>query len=119
MRSSQWWPRPLQIVQWTFSAAPLHPILIDAVRRVHHTTALIESRRLGVDSSKSNSTEERWVGGELLRDDGTVSIMEWTGPGLFTDSVIRYVWVCFTVYHSLLILNPDILLLNMKLRGRD
>ncbi|KAG9118281.1 membrane-bound alpha-1,6- mannosyltransferase Initiation-specific, partial [Ceratobasidium sp. 392] len=87
----KWWPRPLQIVQWTFAAAPLHPILIDTVRRIHHVTAVVEAHKNGTKSAgDANETVAHWVGGELLRDDGTVSIMEWTGPGVFTDSVLRY-----------------------------
>ncbi|CUA72425.1 alpha 1,6-mannosyltransferase [Rhizoctonia solani] len=86
----KWWPRPLQIVQWTFAAAPLHPILIDTVRRVHHVTAVVEAGKAKNETSDATKSKEHWVGGELLRNDGTVSIMEWTGPGVFTDSVIRY-----------------------------
>ncbi|KEP54380.1 rhomboid family protein [Rhizoctonia solani 123E] len=87
----KWWPRPLQMVQWTFAAAPLHPILIDTVRRVHHVTAIIEAKKAKNETSNATDLKEHWVGGELLRNDGTVSIMEWTGPGVFTDSVIRYI----------------------------
>ncbi|KAG9098155.1 membrane-bound alpha-1,6- mannosyltransferase Initiation-specific [Ceratobasidium sp. UAMH 11750] len=87
----QWWPRPLQIVQWTFAAAPLHPILIDTVRRIHHVTAVVQAHKNETISAKEASGNiKHWVGGELLREDGAVSIMEWTGPGVFTDSVIRY-----------------------------
>ncbi|KAF8610649.1 hypothetical protein BDV93DRAFT_601630 [Ceratobasidium sp. AG-I] len=84
----KWWPRPLQIVQWTFAAAPLHPILIDTIRRIHHITAMVEANK--ATTTSLNDTRAHWVGGELLHDDGSVSIMEWTGPGIFTDSAIRY-----------------------------
>jgi alpha 1,6-mannosyltransferase len=67
----------LQIVQWTFAAAPLHPILIDAIRRVHYTTAMVEANKL--NKNAPNGVKEHWVGGELLRNDGSTSIMEWTG----------------------------------------
>lgn len=30
----QWWPRPLQISQWTMASARGHPVLLDTVRRV-------------------------------------------------------------------------------------
>ncbi|KAG8749362.1 membrane-bound alpha-1,6- mannosyltransferase Initiation-specific [Ceratobasidium sp. 428] len=83
-----WWPRPLQIAQWTFAAAPFHPILIDTIRRVHHITAKVDASEL--KSETSNLTETQWVGGERLRGNSGISIMEWTGPGVFTDSVIRY-----------------------------
>ncbi|KAG8753624.1 membrane-bound alpha-1,6- mannosyltransferase Initiation-specific [Ceratobasidium sp. 423] len=77
-------------IKWTFAAAPLHPILIDTIRRVHHVTAVAEANKAKNKTSDATDSKEHWVGGELLRDDGTVSIMEWTGPGVFTDSVIRY-----------------------------
>ncbi|KAG9104613.1 membrane-bound alpha-1,6- mannosyltransferase Initiation-specific [Ceratobasidium sp. 370] len=75
----QWWPRPLQMVQWTFAAAPLHPILIDTVRRIHHVTAVVQAHKNETTSGKEAKKIAHWVGGELLREDGTVSIMEWTG----------------------------------------
>ncbi|CAE6432560.1 unnamed protein product [Rhizoctonia solani] len=87
----KWWPRPLQIAQWTFAASPLHPILIDTLRRVHYVTAAVEANKAKNQTSDITDLKEHWVGGELLRDDGTISIMEWTGPGVFTDSVIRYI----------------------------
>ncbi|QRV86322.1 glycosyltransferase family 32 protein [Ceratobasidium sp. AG-Ba] len=86
----KWWPRPLQCTQWTFSAAPLHPILIDTVRRIHYVTAVVEAHKNATASEGSGQNKSHWLGRELLREDGSVSVMEWTGPGVFTDSVIRY-----------------------------
>ncbi|KAG9098154.1 membrane-bound alpha-1,6- mannosyltransferase Initiation-specific [Ceratobasidium sp. UAMH 11750] len=71
----KWWPRPLQIAQWTFAAAPMHPILIDTIRRVHHITAKVEVAK----TQSSNSSETQLVGGERQDGEGDVSIMEWTG----------------------------------------
>ncbi|KZT51458.1 glycosyltransferase family 32 protein, partial [Calocera cornea HHB12733] len=65
----QWWPRPLQIVQWTLAAPPHHPMMLDALRRVHAATAFAAS----------------WL--EL---GGPMSVMEWTGPGVFTDAALTY-----------------------------
>lgn len=31
---AQWWPRPLQISQWTMASARGHPVMLDTVRRV-------------------------------------------------------------------------------------
>ncbi|CCO26230.1 alpha 1,6-mannosyltransferase [Rhizoctonia solani AG-1 IB] len=109
----KWWPRPLQIVQWTFAAAPFHPILIDTLRRVHNVTAMVETNKAKNLTSDTTNLEENWVGGELLRDDGTISIMEWTGPGVFTDSVIRY----FTAEHN--VTWPALKNLHKPLRIRD
>ncbi|KAF9519774.1 glycosyltransferase family 32 protein [Hydnum rufescens UP504] len=34
----RWWARPVQLCQWTFASTPLHPVLIDAVRRIYEHT---------------------------------------------------------------------------------
>ncbi|KAI5476664.1 Haloacid dehalogenase-like hydrolase domain containing protein [Pseudohyphozyma bogoriensis] len=61
----QWWPRPLQLSQWTIASARGHPILIDTLRRV-------------VELALAPPPEH------------PLSVMERTGPGPFTDSVLRY-----------------------------
>ncbi|GAA5826110.1 hypothetical protein JCM11251_007168 [Rhodosporidiobolus azoricus] len=60
-----WWPRPLQISQWTVAAARGHPVLLDVVRRI--------------------------VEMALLPEEEPKSVMERTGPGPFTDSLLSYV----------------------------
>jgi len=87
-----WWSRPLQIVQWTIASAPHHPVLLDAVRRVHNTTMVMDNWR---HSHGSKGTE---ADGDAIRvllgEKGSwMSVMEWTGPGIFTDSVFRYLAV--------------------------
>lgn len=64
--------RGLQIVQWTIAAQPGHPVFLDVLDR-------IVGRWLEEESKKS---KESW-------DDGTV--LEWTGPGPWSDAVLRYV----------------------------
>ncbi|GAA6030087.1 hypothetical protein JCM8097_009249 [Rhodosporidiobolus ruineniae] len=59
------WPRPLQISQWTMAAARGHPIMLDAVRRIVEIAVLPEEEQ-------------------------PRSVMEKTGPGVFTDSVLSY-----------------------------
>ncbi|QRV86323.1 glycosyltransferase family 32 protein [Ceratobasidium sp. AG-Ba] len=83
----KFWPRVIQICQWTFGAAPLHPVLIDAVRRVHHTTAMVAISSV---TNVTNKAEGKQTGGEALNETEPVSVMEWTGPGVFTDAVVRY-----------------------------
>ena len=61
-----WWPRPLQFSQWTIASARGHPILIDTIRRV------VEMALAPLPTPLP-------------------SVMERTGPGPFTDSVLRYV----------------------------
>ncbi|GAA5931993.1 hypothetical protein JCM3775_004207 [Rhodotorula graminis] len=67
---NQYWPRPLQITQWTMAAARGHPVLVDAVRRVVETALMPEQEQ-------------------------PRSIMERSGPGLWTDSVLSYLWVMY------------------------
>ncbi|KAK0554811.1 hypothetical protein OC844_006123 [Tilletia horrida] len=39
------WPRPVQIVQWTFAGARGHPITLDVLRRIHTTLGEAERMR--------------------------------------------------------------------------
>lgn len=69
-----WWvanafARRVQFTQWALAAQPGHPVLLDALARIFATQARIER-------------------GELGRDE--VGVLEWTGPGVFTDCVMRY-----------------------------
>ncbi|KAL8280405.1 hypothetical protein RQP46_007053 [Phenoliferia psychrophenolica] len=61
-----WWPRPLQFSQWTIASARGHPVLIDTLRRV------VEMALAPLPTPLP-------------------SVMERTGPGPFTDAVLRYV----------------------------
>ncbi|GAA5864619.1 hypothetical protein JCM3774_006017 [Rhodotorula dairenensis] len=64
----EWWPRPLQISQWTIASARGHPVMIDTVRRV------VE---MALEDEKAAAR----------------SVMERTGPGPFTDAVLSYLLV--------------------------
>mmetsp|Transcript_5909 Transcript_5909/g.19017 ORF Transcript_5909/g.19017 Transcript_5909/m.19017 type:complete len:298 (-) Transcript_5909:436-1329(-) len=64
----RWFPREMQISQWTFAARPGHPILHDVVNRV-----LVKSDAM-----------------LALPELNDTSVMEWTGPGVFTDAVLDY-----------------------------
>jgi alpha 1,6-mannosyltransferase len=59
------WQRPTQICQWTISGVPNHPIYIDIVRRIVDNT----------DQAKLQP----------------LPVIEWTGPGPFTDAVMQEV----------------------------
>jgi alpha 1,6-mannosyltransferase len=103
----QWWPRPLQIVQWTLTSAPHHPIFLDVLRRI-----LIASERAKVWTEKRDALAKRLrqegrdkeakkvEGWKVLTHKGAdedeeirgevgtgVSVMDWTGPGVWTDGV--------------------------------
>ncbi|WVQ81321.1 hypothetical protein IAT38_003444 [Cryptococcus sp. DSM 104549] len=100
------WPRALGICQWTLSSAPNHPIFLDAVRRVVNASHVVqdweewregELARLEQEGKKKEANELRGQGKEHA-----MSVMEWTGPGLFTDSVLSYLLARYDVsWHRL------------------
>lgn len=67
----KWYARHLQLVQWTIAGAPGHPTLKRAVEKIVEQSA--ERRREGEENG------------------GKYNIMDWTGPGLWTDVVWEYV----------------------------
>jgi len=91
----QQWPRAVGICQWTLSGAPHHPIYIDAARRVVNSTRVVEEwdkqRQAKIDRLEQERPDG-WEGavadlaGE--RKDHAMNVMEWTGPGLFSDAVM-------------------------------
>lgn len=66
------WPRPLQICQWTLASAPHHPIYLDTIKRIINATETVR---------------EQWTGVGDRED--IVSVMEWTGPPVYTDAVLQ------------------------------
>ena len=65
----------LQLVQYTFAAAPGHPVFLDIIQRVLNVSRTVASRFEAGDFG--------WT------DDGFV-LSEWSGPGLWTEAVYRY-----------------------------
>ncbi|KAK4686229.1 hypothetical protein P7C73_g3907, partial [Tremellales sp. Uapishka_1] len=70
--------RAVQMTQWTFMARPGHPVFLDA---------------LGRTLRKSEEFERR------EKEEGFIpeSALEWTGPGVFSDCVYRYLLVRYGV----------------------
>ncbi|KAI9711530.1 MAG: membrane-bound alpha-1,6- mannosyltransferase Initiation-specific [Bogoriella megaspora] len=66
-----WYSRRIQFCQWTIQAKPGHPVLREIVARITEKTLLM----------KREGTLER---------DGQKSVMEFTGPGVWTDTVFEY-----------------------------
>lgn len=79
------WPRPVQICQWTLSGAPFHPIYMDVVKRVINSTRVIEES--GVDWDLESVGEDGNERGR--RREELVSVLEWTGPPVFSDAVMQ------------------------------
>lgn len=88
------WPRAVGICQWTLSGSPNHPIYLDAVRRVVNTTRVVEQWEMDRALEIARLQDEKPPGYEYTvvelqaqGRDHAMHVLEWTGPGLFTDAV--------------------------------
>lgn len=98
VHSREWekyWPRAFGICQWTLSSAPYHPIFLDAVRRVVNATRVVEEWEHWRSTEILRIKEEAHPGWRVemkklskLGRINAMEVMEWTGPGLFTDAVL-------------------------------
>ncbi|OCF58527.1 hypothetical protein L486_04560 [Kwoniella mangroviensis CBS 10435] len=98
-----WWPRPIQIVQWTLTSSPFHPIALNALLRIHHSTAKAVQWSHSVSHSiKVLRDQGRYEDAKKLamvdvmnepKNGGPVGVMAWTGPGVWTDAVLSYLRV--------------------------
>ncbi|KAK4684830.1 hypothetical protein P7C73_g5330, partial [Tremellales sp. Uapishka_1] len=73
--------RGIQIVQWTLLAKPHHPVLLDVLGRALRTARDVRE------------AEERTEQGQ----GAAPNVLDWTGPGVFTDAVFRYLLVRYGV----------------------
>lgn len=121
------WPRPVQIVQWTMSGSPGHPIYLDSIRRVVESMNVVkdwDSERkakaadlLGKLTNSDSTLKERIKHLEdqelwdqlrkLLTVDpfdkergGKMSLIEATGPGAFSDAVFSYLQARYGIHWS-------------------
>ncbi|OXG26687.1 alpha-1,6-mannosyltransferase [Cryptococcus neoformans Ze90-1] len=69
--------RSIQIVQWTIMANRGHPVLLDVI---------------GMALRKSQEIRQMGSNNEEVRKED-VNILDWSGPGVFTDAVFRYLLV--------------------------
>lgn len=72
---AEWYARRIQFIQWTLMGKRGHPLLRELIARIVEETLRRES--LG----SLNKVEGKDQGGD---------IMNWTGPGIFTDVVFDY-----------------------------
>ncbi|KAF6006847.1 hypothetical protein HII12_004771 [Brettanomyces bruxellensis] len=72
---ADWYARRIQFCQWTFQAKKGHPLLREVIIRVVEETF-----------RKKRMNRLKYVEG---RDNGD-NVMQWTGPGIFTDTVFDY-----------------------------
>ncbi|CAN6674525.1 putative glycosyltransferase Hoc1p [Trichomonascus vanleenenianus] len=70
-----WYARRIQFCQWTIQAKPGHPVLREIVARITDKTLKRKSEgNLQLPGTKDRGSQ----------------IMDWTGPGAWTDSVFAY-----------------------------
>jgi alpha 1,6-mannosyltransferase len=69
---AQWYSRRIQFCQWTVQSKPGHPVLRDAV-----ATIIEEATRMKAE-------------GKLTKSKMDKSIIEFTGPAMWTDAIFRH-----------------------------
>ncbi|EEB09558.1 alpha-1,6-mannosyltransferase Och1 [Schizosaccharomyces japonicus yFS275] len=67
---NDYYARRVQFCQWTIAAVPNHPILWDMAQRITKET---------IKRAETNKLDTRYG-----------NVMEWTGPGVWTDAVMDY-----------------------------
>lgn len=127
---SEWYARRIQFCQWTIQSKPGHPLLRELITNITSTT--LES----VASLKSSIPVQRpKISGQFIDDynvnmrdkrrldtkydhkskktpsntDGT-DIMNWTGPGIFSDIVFHYL-------NNIIQTNDNIMIFNDNLKA--
>ncbi|KAJ9111367.1 hypothetical protein QFC19_001135 [Naganishia cerealis] len=75
--------RGMQFVQWTMMAQPGHPVLLDTLSRIIKD---VEINRVRDSPSHGTNGEE----GESENRDRLLEVLDFTGPGVFSDAVFRY-----------------------------
>ncbi|KAL1413712.1 hypothetical protein Q8F55_001494 [Vanrija albida] len=80
-----YWPRPVGVCQWALASAPSHPIMLEVVRRVVNGTHFVQEHEKRAERE-----------GHAERD-AALSVIEWTGPGAFSDAVFAYLLARYDV----------------------
>jgi len=124
----EWYARRIQFCQWTMQAKPGHPLLRELILNITATTlqsvaGSASASKNGVQlldpsNLKDYNVNYRWLRGQdpkydhnqlktKKNVDGT-DIMNWTGPGIFTDIVFEYFSNLIQSNRNILLLNPDL-----------
>lgn len=119
---SDWYARRIQFCQWTIQAKPGHPVLRELILNITATTLDSVSSMKGntadlIDKDHQsdynvNYRDKRAKDTAYLHEEAKTEenidgsdIMNWTGPGIFSDIVMEYM-------NNLIQKNNDVLLLN-------
>lgn len=124
---NDWYARRIQFCQWTIQSKPGHPVLRELILNITATTlnsvsttksqtqSLIDQKFFKDynvnyrDRRGQNESYPHEVAKKNSNVDGT-DIMNWTGPGLFSDITLEYM-------NNLVKENSDLLLLNGNLEA--
>lgn len=122
----EWYARRIQFCQWTIQSKPGHPILRELIMNITATTLYSTD---GVPSNVRNMLNtsgheedfninyrykkrfDESTNRKLKKNIGNVDdsdIMNWTGPGIFSDIIVEYM-------SHIIVKNKDVLLLNDNL----
>lgn len=71
---AEWYARRIQFCQWTIQAKPGHPVLREIVAHITETTLRLQKQK-------------ELTKGKLPT---TINVMDYTGPGVWTDTVFSY-----------------------------
>jgi len=67
---AEWYSRRIQFCQWTIQSKPGHPVLLDIVSKI--TTETLRKKHASILKANHDS------------------VVEWTGPAVWTDSIFSY-----------------------------
>lgn len=115
------WPRPIQILQWTIGSSPGHPVMLDAIKRSIEALGRVQEWESDNRETASSLIEEllsprtkRKDRQQVLEDleallitdpfdiegGGVMPLIEATGPGVFTDAVFSYIQARYDLHWS-------------------
>ncbi|KAF0274307.1 hypothetical protein FOG51_00758 [Hanseniaspora uvarum] len=119
---AEFFARRVQLCQWTIQSKPGHPVLREVILNITSTTlassSLVSSKiksKIKFDQDhiqeyKIQNRHKHFQGNEQKTSknvDGT-DIMNWTGPGLFTDTICEYLEYLINNYKSVNIFNKNL-----------
>lgn len=123
---ADWYSRRVQFCQWTIQSKPGHPVLRELILNITATTIYSSAKTPAhLKSLIDNSADEKDFNinyrhrrrfdkeydhsqkKQRKNVDGT-DIMNWTGPGIFSDSILNYLTNIIRKNRNILLLNSNL-----------
>jgi len=79
--------RGVQVVQWTIASKSCHPILIDALSHTIKESIIEQAQGPTTTITTTSAPNIATNNPPAVVED----VLNWTGPGVFTDAVMRYI----------------------------